>query len=186
MFIWIPPQVMCILTSPGIVVHEIAHQLFCDLFNVKVIKVCYLNFGSETGGYVVHERTHTFHISLLIGIAPLIVNSLLCMLLTFPQSVSMFYTLGNRFNYASSSGYYLATITLYALGLIIGMSAFPSDKDLQNPAELARTPAQTCLVAFLGVIAQFFNTPTLGVLLRIFFALLVSGILPALFLMIVS
>lgn len=185
MIIWIPPQLVTILTSPGIMVHEIAHKLFCDLFNLKVYKVCYLNVGSEVGGYVVHERSNTFHIDLLIGIAPLMVNTLVCMLLTFPHSISTL-LLGTSFGYATSSAYYAASIVLYALGIIIGTCAFPSKKDLSSPEELAQTVIQASLVAVLGVISQIFNSEGFGILLRGFFALCLTKILPHIFIMMLN
>ena len=36
-----------LLTFPGVVSHEFAHKFFCDLFEIKVRKVCYFRFGGE-------------------------------------------------------------------------------------------------------------------------------------------
>lgn len=42
---FIPGQLIAALTFPGVIVHEMAHQLFCRLFRVAVLDVCYFRFG---------------------------------------------------------------------------------------------------------------------------------------------
>ncbi|MFZ5954413.1 MAG: hypothetical protein ACOYT8_04945 [Candidatus Dependentiae bacterium] len=181
MIIWIPPHAITIITSPGIIIHEIAHRFFCDIFNVRVLKVRYLSFSSEASGYVIHEKNEKFYIDLLIGIAPFFVNSLICMFLTFPHVVSTIYTLGNNFNYATSSIYYTASLALYTLGIIIGICAFPSKKDLVSPKELANTWFQKCLIAVIRALNWPFNISMLGLFLKIYFAMILSYKLPYLF-----
>lgn len=50
----IPGFLISILTFPGVIVHEIAHQLFCRICGVAVLDVCYFKAGNPAG-YVVHE-----------------------------------------------------------------------------------------------------------------------------------
>lgn len=42
------------LPFPGVMVHELAHQLFCRLMGVPVYEVKYFQFA-DTCGYVAHE-----------------------------------------------------------------------------------------------------------------------------------
>jgi len=49
---FIPGPVIAALTFPGVIVHEMAHQLFCRLFRVAVLDVCYFRFGNPAG-YVI-------------------------------------------------------------------------------------------------------------------------------------
>ena len=37
----IPGPIIALLTFPGVIVHEFAHKLFCDIFNVPVYYVNY-------------------------------------------------------------------------------------------------------------------------------------------------
>lgn len=50
----IPGFLISIVTFPGVIVHEMAHQIFCRLCGVAVFDVCYFRFGNPSG-YVVHE-----------------------------------------------------------------------------------------------------------------------------------
>ena len=54
---------------PGVVTHELSHHIFCIIFNVKVIKVCYYNF-KDSSGYVRHERPKHLYQDILIAVAP--------------------------------------------------------------------------------------------------------------------
>jgi len=72
----IPGFIIALLTFPGVIVHEFAHQVFCHLTGTRVIKVCYFRFGNPAG-YVLHERPSSTWHHILIGIGPLFVNSLI-------------------------------------------------------------------------------------------------------------
>lgn len=69
-----------ILTAPGVIVHELAHALFCLLSGVKIYKINLFRF-QKVAGYVVHEEPKGFMSSWLISFGPLIVNSYLAMFL---------------------------------------------------------------------------------------------------------
>jgi len=71
----IPGVVISAITFPGVIVHEFAHKLFCQLTHTKVLKVCYFRVGNPAG-FVVHELPTNFWKHLLIGIGPLFVNTL--------------------------------------------------------------------------------------------------------------
>jgi len=71
------------VTFPGVIVHELAHQFFCRLFKVPVFKVCYFRIGNPSG-YVIHEPPSSAWTSLLIGIGPLFVNSVVGPLVALP------------------------------------------------------------------------------------------------------
>lgn len=102
-------ELISILTFPGVIVHEFAHQLFCYFLNVKVHKVCYFRFGNPAG-YVVHDMPSSYIKMLLIDIGPFFVNSL--------TSVTAFYFGVLNFN-----------LILIWLGFSIGAHSFPSSGD---------------------------------------------------------
>lgn len=121
MFI-LPGWLISIITFPGVIIHEIAHRFFCDLAGVRVFNVCYFRIGNPAG-YVIHEPTDRLGASFLITVGPLVLNTVLCSLLTFspvialslkPQSVHPVF-------------YLLAWV-----GISIGMHAFPSNQDARN------------------------------------------------------
>src|ERR1700746_614260 len=75
MFI-IPGLLISLVTFPGIVVHELAHQLFCRWNRVAILKTCYFQLKNPAG-YVVHEIPKHAHTSLLIGLGPFFVNTIM-------------------------------------------------------------------------------------------------------------
>lgn len=121
----IPGSVISLLTFPGVVVHEIAHRFFCDISRVPVRAVCYFRFGNPAG-YVIHDKTTNLKHSFLISVGPLILNSVLCVLLTFPYGARLALDVVN---------YPAHVLLLTWVGLSIGMHAFPSNDDIQNFVE---------------------------------------------------
>jgi hypothetical protein len=41
----IPGQLIALLTFPGVIVHELGHQLMCRFLRVAVLDVCYFRVG---------------------------------------------------------------------------------------------------------------------------------------------
>ncbi|HEX7018036.1 MAG TPA: hypothetical protein VF209_03980 [Patescibacteria group bacterium] len=116
----IPGFVISALTFPGIIIHEIAHRFFADLAGVPVYAVKYyqFDFGGKAG-YVIHGQPTNLKDSLLISVGPLLVNTLLCSLLTF-VAFPMFLLSKNP----------LVALPLVWIGLSSGMHAFPSNHDM--------------------------------------------------------
>ncbi len=70
----IPGFIITWATFPGVMVHELGHQLLCRFTGTPVQDVCYFRFGNPAG-YVIHERPSSIWKHLLIGFGPFIVNS---------------------------------------------------------------------------------------------------------------
>jgi hypothetical protein len=119
----IPCWLISLLTFPGVIVHEIAHRFFCDLAKVPVYQVCYFRIGN-IAGYVVHGPAKGLRTSFLISIGPLIVNTILCALLTFSASFPIFILEVEKYN--------IVFLILMWIGFSIGMHAFPSVNDMKN------------------------------------------------------
>lgn len=116
--IFIPGVLVAVLTFPGVIVHEVAHMLFCRLRHVAVLDVCFFRFGNPSG-YVVHEETGNFNTTFLISVGPFLVNSALCMFICFPALLPMkFFGVQEPLSFV-----------LLWLGVSIGMHAFPSTQD---------------------------------------------------------
>jgi hypothetical protein len=129
---FIPGQIITLLTFPGVIVHEFAHMIFCKLCKVPVLDACYFQL-SNPAGYVVHGTAKDFYSSFLIGTGPFFVNSILCMLICFPAYLPVSY-----FDLEQPLSYFLMW-----LGVSIGMHAIPSTVDAQHLWEDAKRYARS-------------------------------------------
>jgi hypothetical protein len=112
---FIPGFLIAIVTFPGIVAHEVGHRFFCDLAGVPVYEVCYFRAGNPSG-YVVHAPAASLGASFLITIGPLIVNTVLCAVISFTPIISL------NLDVADPPGVFFL---LLWLGISIGMHALP-------------------------------------------------------------
>ena len=118
---FIPGPVISAITFPGVIVHELAHQLFCRLYKVPVFKVVYFQFGNPAG-YVLHEAPASKWQSIMISIGPFFLNTILGALIAFPAALS-------TYNFDHSG--FLEYLLMY-LGISIAMHAFPSTGDANS------------------------------------------------------
>lgn len=115
---FIPGILISVVTFPGVIVHELSHQLFCRWLKVPVFKVVYFQMENPVG-YVLHEKPKTILQSTLISLGPLLINSLLGFLIALPSAI--LYELGAGMN--------LLDYLMIYLGVSIAMHAFPSAGD---------------------------------------------------------
>lgn len=136
MIVYIPGQLIAILTFPGVVMHEISHRLMCDIFKVPVYEVSYFNFWSRAAGHVIYknEKMSSFQ-SLAISVAPLFINTLLCMLFTFPMMgpAHAFRDIGRMHDFGGPVIAFMSLILCW-VGISMGMNACPSKQDMKNVA----------------------------------------------------
>lgn len=128
---FIPGEIISILTFPGIIVHEFAHMLFCKIRKVAVFDACYFRVGNPAG-YVIHENTNNFYTTFLISMGPFFVNTILCLLICLPAYMPIKF-----FNIDHPLSYFLIW-----LGVSIGMHAIPSNQDASNVYEQAKIHAR--------------------------------------------
>ena len=153
---FIPGIAITIITFPGVIVHELAHQLFCRLFKVPVFKVVYFQ-ASNPAGYVLHEKAEHNWQTVLISIGPFFINTLLGALIALPASLSVL-----EFNHTAT----ILDILLIYLGVSITMHAFPSTGDasvIWKEINSETTPLLVKIIAYpivgliyLGAIGSFF------------------------------
>jgi len=110
-----------ILTFPGVIIHELAHQLFCWLCGLEVYEVKYIQLKNPCG-YVIHEACENPVKTFLVSIGPLIVNTILGILILIPVTINVF-VFGELNN--------LLNLVILWLGISILMHAFPSKQDGQ-------------------------------------------------------
>lgn len=153
----IPGFIISFITFPGVIVHELAHQLFCYLCGLRVYEVKYFQFKNPCG-YVIHEGTNHPGKVFLTSVGPFIINTLMGILVILPASVEIiaFKEINN-----------VQSFILAWLGMSILMHAFPStgdakvmvDEILKNP-EVGFIPkilsAPFILLIYIGAIGSVF------------------------------
>lgn len=117
----IPGIIIAVLTFPGVIVHELAHQMFCRICRIPVYEVKYFQFTNPCG-YVLHEATDNPMKNFLSAMGPFFVNTIVGMLIVLPASVDIFF-----FSSVQSTG--PLNLFLAWVGLSILMHAFPSKGD---------------------------------------------------------
>jgi hypothetical protein len=135
----IPGFLISLVTFPGVIVHELAHQLFCRWFKVPVFKVVYFQLSNPVG-YVLHEVPSKKWQSIMISTGPFIINSLIGALVAFPAALPVF-----KFNTAGPLDYLL----IY-LGVSIAMHAFPSTGDANVIWRQVKDKSTPVLIKIVG------------------------------------
>lgn len=152
---FIPGILISIATFPGVIVHELAHQLFCRWFKVPVFEVCYFRTENPVG-YVLHEPAKKVYQTVLISVGPFIINTLLCFIIGLSASLQFKFDSANVLDYL-----------LMYLAISIGAHAFPSTGDaasLWNAVVKSETssPVSKAIVTpivgfiYLGALGSFF------------------------------
>ena len=110
-----------IFYMPGVIIHELSHHFFCNIFGAKIIDVCYYNFR-DSSGYVLHEKPKHIYQDVLISTAPFFLNSFLGALIVYPTIVNKLLKLGLvSLNWQD--------IFKIIISISIGMNAIPSKGD---------------------------------------------------------
>jgi len=142
----IPGFIITWLTFPGVIIHELAHKLFCHLTGTCVKAVCYFRFGNPAG-YVIHDLPSSPWKHLLIGFGPLIVNTVLGLtiaLMTLPLKPAV----------GQTSWLF---ISLMWLAISVAMHSFPSTGDAKSIWNgIWKQPS--------SIITRFIGTPLVGLI----------------------
>ncbi|MCR8558043.1 DUF3267 domain-containing protein [Mucilaginibacter sp. BJC16-A38] len=135
----IPGFLISLLTFPGVIVHELAHQLFCRWFKVPVFKVVYFQTGNPAG-YVLHETVSNKWQTMLISVGPFFVNTIIGAFIAFPAALPVF-----TFDNATVADYLLVY-----LGVSIAMHAFPSTGDGKAIWQVLKDSETSLIVKIIG------------------------------------
>ncbi len=140
--------VISIVTFPGIVVHEFAHQIFCRLLRIPVFRVVYFRVGNPCG-YVEHEASQDPLKVFLTSTGPFFINTLLGILILTPVAVPVL-----KFReYADP-----LNLPLAWLGFSTLMHAFPSTGDAGNMVE------QILKNKNVGILPRILSAPVIGLI----------------------
>jgi hypothetical protein len=136
---FVPGIAVTIITFPGVIVHELAHQLFCRWFKVPVFKVVYFQ-AKNPAGYVLHEVPQRKWQTIMISTGPFFINTIVAALIAMPAALPIF-----RFN-SGNIGDYL----LIYLSISIGMHAFPSRGDAQSIIDVMKDASTPHWLKIIG------------------------------------
>lgn len=148
---FIPGPLIALCTFPGVIVHELAHQLFCRWFKVPVLQVCYFRVGNPAG-FVIHEPPTRSYQSLFISIGPFLINTIVGAIVAFPAALPVI-----KFG----SGDLLDYLLIW-LGVSIAMHAFPSTGDARSLRQSVRAPGN-------WPVARLLVAPVVGVIYLVTF-----------------
>jgi hypothetical protein len=153
---FIPGILITIVTFPGVIVHELAHQLFCRVFKIPVFKVVYFQ-AQNPAGYVLHEAVDNKFQNIMVSVGPFFVNTIVGALIALPSALPVM-----EFNHDAS----LLDFILLYLGVSIAMHAFPSTGDAKaiwNSVNEENTPLWAKIIGYpvvgliyLGALGSFF------------------------------
>jgi Putative zincin peptidase len=160
---FIPGPLIALATFPGVIVHELAHQLFCRWFRVPVLKVCYFRVGNPAG-FVIHEPATKSYQSLFIFIGPFLINTIAGALIAFPAALPVI-----KFGEGDLLDYLLIW-----LGVSIAMHAIPSTGDAKSLWQSVKGPDVSSVVRFL--VAPIVGTIYVASLARMFWLDLIYGV----------
>ena len=142
----IPGFLISVVTFPGVIVHEFAHKLFCDLTGTKVYEVCYFRLG-RPAGYVRHGEPSNVWEHILIGIGPFFVNTAAGFAIGVVATRPAFGKGGNE----------IVGMALTWLAVSVAMHSFPSLGDaggIWRAVWRRRSP----------ILAKLLGTPLVGVI----------------------
>jgi len=133
-------RIILILASiPGVIVHELGHQILCHLTGTRVLKVCYFRFGIPAG-YVMHERPRSVWRHMFISLGPFLVNTTVAFALGW---------LALNGHLPGASVWTAKVLPLW-LAVAIAMHAFPSFGDAESFLDAVWTRGAGFFAKLLG------------------------------------
>jgi hypothetical protein len=166
----VPGRLVSLLTFPGIIVHQLAHQFFCRVARLAVMDICYFRLG-DPAGFVVHEDAKRYSHQIMMALGPFLACSLVGTLLCAPAAIP-------TIRFRSPSG---VDLLLIWLGVSIAMHAFPSVEEARTLWRSISDPDTPVTVRLLG--GPIVGTLYLGALgsyccLNAIWALFLAAVLP--------
>ncbi|MCL4459524.1 MAG: metalloprotease family protein [Chloroflexi bacterium] len=128
-------RISALLAAPGVIIHELAHYLFCQLAGAPIHKAVFFRLGNPAG-YVVHGSPRRFRGHFAIVVGPLLINSGLAFIL-FLILVAMWGGFGATGNPPSGLSLWLSPLLLWC-GLSISLHALPSRADAASLWQMTR------------------------------------------------
>jgi hypothetical protein len=113
--------ILSLATFPGVVVHQTLRLLFCKRKRLAVVDMCFLRMDNPAG-FIAHEESADFGPAFSVGMGPLVIGSLLCLLACVPA----YWPIRVLHIHHPLSYFFMW------LGISIGMHAFPSREEAED------------------------------------------------------
>lgn len=151
----IPGFIISIATFPGVMIHELAHAMFCRLTGTRIHKICYFRLGNPAG-YVIHDIPTNVWKHILIGVGPFLLNTL----------IGLIFGLAAAYEHVDFDKLTWMTGLYLWLAISVAMHSFPSTGDAKSiwrsvwskgapiTAKLVGTPLVA--IIFLGALGSIF------------------------------
>ncbi len=136
-----------LLTFPGVVIHEYAHEKACAYVGVPVGEVVYFQLGSPAG-YVQHLEPERYRDSFVISVAPFFINTIIAFGLFLGLAI-MTVAGGGAGVDPSAAG--LPGLVVLWLGISIGMHSFPSTGDANTLWNRSRAEWREAPIVLAGI-----------------------------------
>ena len=160
----IPGFLISWITFPGVIIHELGHQIFCILTGTRVRRVCYFRLFKNPPGYVIHDEASNVWKHIMIGFGPLIVNTVIGLALGITATFFRHRTGDMRLVYFG----------LIWLGVAIAMHSFPSTGDAKALWDAIWGPRSSILAKLVGM--PLVGVIYLGALASMFWADVIYGV----------
>lgn len=177
----IPAELVALITFPGVILHEVAHRFFCDIFQVRVYAVNYFSCNRQAG-YVALEIKDIKNESqsFLISCAPLFINGLVGIILTFPYMLTIMPGLEESLEPTNPIIYVIWKIVLW-IGCCCLFCSIPSDNDLDNIDSDKLPLVQSFLYFVLTTFCCLANMPYIGWCIKVLYSYGLAYIFPLIY-----
>lgn len=145
--LFIPGVVVSLLTFPGVIVHEFAHEKLCNALGVPVLEVAYFRFGNPAG-YVLHGEPARYRDAFAISVAPFLINTVLALALF--GAVAAAWGRPDGMGLVTDELGVVGWVLLW-LGFSVGMHAFPSTVDARSIWNRSTAEWRTAPLTLLGL-----------------------------------
>lgn len=174
-----------IATFPGLIIHKLSIKLFFWLFNIPGYNInCLLPFFKPEEK-ITYKKIGNLKALFFISIAPLLVNSLLCMIFTFPYGFHFFLDTG----LIRSENLKVSDIITTWIGYSIGFQALPNYENIEN---LDKHYNSKILIILIKIIKYLVKSPCItdrffivkflfNQFIKLIFAQFLSLIIPTIF-----
>lgn len=141
---FIPGFLIALVTFPGVIAHEYAHERACKKRHLIVTDVCYFQLRSPNG-FVKHEQPRRYADAFWISVAPFAFNTALAVAVAIVAGVFYF---ASELTGISPVGW-LAVLGGW-IAVSLAWHAFPSKHDAENVWRYAKREWRSSWFARLG------------------------------------
>jgi hypothetical protein len=166
----VPGRLVSLLTFPGVIVQQVARQIFSRLARVAVTDVCYFRLG-DPAGFVVYEEPRRYSHQILMKLGPFFFSSVLAVALSFSAAIPAL-----KFRSPGAND-----LLLIWLAMSVAMHAFPRQEEARDLWASITDPDGPLTVRLIGapiVGLLYLGTRASDFGLNVIWAIFLAAVLP--------